>query len=108
MINQWNNDPESLKNVDLSPLIAPNEAKLMQRLSEFEEVVIDAGSELSPHVIANYLKDCAADLHSYYNDTKFLVDDEPTKLARLALISATKQVLKNGLDLLGVSAPLKM
>ena len=108
VLNQWNSDPESLKNVDLSPLIAPNEAKLMQRLSEFEEVVIDAGSELSPHVIANYLKDCAADLHSYYNDTKFLVDDEPTKLARLALISATKQVLKNGLDLLGVSAPLKM
>jgi len=108
VINQWNSDPESLKNVDLSPLIAPNEAKLMQRLSEFEEVVIDAGSELSPHAIANYLKDCAADLHSYYNDTKFLVDDEPTKLARLALISATKQVLKNGLDLLGVSAPLKM
>ena len=108
VLNQWNSDTESLKNVDLSPLIAPNEAKLMQRLSEFEEVVIDAGSELSPHVIANYLKDCAADLHSYYNDTKFLVDDEPTKLARLALISATKQVLKNGLDLLGVSAPLKM
>ena len=108
VINQWNNGPESLKNVDLSPLIATNEAKLMQRLSEFEEVVIDAGSELSPHVIANYLKDCAADLHSYYNDTKFLVDDEPTKLARLALISATKQVLKNGLNLLGVSAPLKM
>ena len=108
VLNQWGGDSESLKSIDLSPLYAANEAKLMQRLSEFEEVVTDAGTELSPHAIANYLKECAADLHSYYNDTKFLVDDEPTKLARLALISATKQVLKNGLDLLGVSAPLKM
>jgi arginyl-tRNA synthetase len=47
-------------------------------------------------------------LHSYYNDTKFLVDDAPTKLARLALIAATQQVLKNGLNLLGVAAPHKM
>jgi arginyl-tRNA synthetase len=63
---------------------------------------------LAPHVIANYLKECASELHSYYNDTKFLVDDIPTKLARLALIRATQQVLKNGLNLLGVSAPNKM
>ncbi len=108
VLNQWNDDVELLKHVDLSPLTAPNEAKLMQRLSEYEEVVINACTDLSPHTVANYLKDCAADLHSYYNDTKFLVDDEPTKLARLALISATRQVLKNGLNLLGVSAPAKM
>ena len=80
----------------------------MQRLSEYPEVVIDAATELAPHTIANYLKECASDLHSYYNDTKFLVDDAPTKLARLALIAATQQVLKNGLNLLGVSAPHKM
>ena len=80
----------------------------MQRLSEFPEVISNAGTELAPHVIANYLKECAADLHSYYNDTKFLVDDAPTKLARMALIAATQQVLKNGLNLLGVTAPHKM
>ena len=80
----------------------------MQRLSEYPEIVHDAATDLAPHTIANYLKECASDLHSYYNDTKFLVDDEPTKLARLALIAATQQVLKNGLGLLGVSAPQKM
>ena len=108
VLTQWNGDTSVLKQVDLSPLTANAEAKLMQRLSEFAEIVSHAGNELAPHTIANYLKECAADLHSYYNDTKFLVDDEPTKLARLALIVATQFVLKNGLTLLGVTAPSKM
>ena len=108
VIGQWAGEVASLKNVDLSPLIGPNEAKLMQRLSEYPEIVSNAGTELAPHTIANYLKECASDLHSYYNDTKFLVDDQPTKLARMALIAATQQVLKNGLNLLGVNAPSKM
>ncbi len=108
VLAQWAGEVASLKNADLSPLIAPNEAKLMQRLSEYPEIVSNAGTELAPHTIANYLKECAADLHSYYNDTKFLVDDQPTKLARMALIAASQQVLKNGLNLLGVNAPSKM
>ncbi len=108
VLSQWAGDVANLKSVDLGTLSAPNEAKLMQRLSEYPEVVSNAGTELAPHTIANYLKECASDLHSYYNDTKFLVDDEPTKMARLALIAATQQVLKNGLGLLGVSAPHKM
>jgi arginyl-tRNA synthetase len=64
--------------------------------------------ELAPHQIANYLKDCAAEFHSYYNDSKFLVDEKQTKLGRLSLIYATQQVIKNGLRLLGISAPNKM
>ena len=108
VLNQWNGDVGTLKIADLTPLSAPNEAKLMQRLSEYPEIVMNAGTDLAPHAIANYLKECASDLHSYYNDTKFLVDDTPTKLARLALIVATQHVLKNGLGLLGVSAPNKM
>ena len=108
VFTQWNGEIDSLKQADLNPLNMPNEAKLMQRLSEYPEVVSNAATELAPHTIANYLKECAADLHSYYNDTKFLVDDAPTKLARMALIAATQQVLKNGLNLLGVSAPNKM
>ena len=108
VLAQWTGDVATLKMADLSPLNMPNEAKLMQRLSEFPEVVSNAGTELAPHTIANYLKECAADLHSYYNDTKFLVDDQSTKLARMALIAATQQVLKNGLNLLGVNAPSKM
>jgi arginyl-tRNA synthetase len=71
-------------------------------------MVLHAASELAPHTIANYLKDCAADLHSYYNETKFLVEKEDEKLARLSLIRATQIVLKNGLYLLGVNAPENM
>ena len=108
VLTAWAGDVSTLKNADLTPLSAPNEAKLMQRLSEYPEIVVNAGEDLAPHTIANYLKECASDLHSYYNDTKFLVDDTPTKLARLALIASTQQVLKNGLQLLGVSAPHKM
>ena len=71
-------------------------------------MIKQATDELAPHQIANFLKDCAAELHSYYNDSKFLVDDEVTKLARLSLIYATQAVIKNGLALLGISAPEKM
>ncbi|NOS96815.1 MAG: arginine--tRNA ligase [Methylotenera sp.] len=108
VLSQWNNDATHLAHVDLSPLTTAHEAALMQRLSEYPEVVANAATELAPHVIANYLKELASDLHSYYNEYKFLIDDEALKLARLSLISATQQVLKNGLDLLGVSAPNKM
>ena len=108
VLAQWNGEAASLINVDLSPLNNPHETALMQRLSTYPETVANAATELAPHVIANYLKDLASDLHSYYNEYKFLIDDETVKLARLSLISATQQVLKNGLDLLGVSAPNKM
>jgi arginyl-tRNA synthetase len=104
---QWGGT-EDLNYADLSLLTSTQEAVLMQKLSEFPDIVKKATDDLAPHAIANYLKECASELHSYYNDTKFLVDDIPTKLARLALISATQQVLKNGLNLLGVSAPNKM
>ena len=108
VLAQWNGEAASLINVDLSPLNNPHETALMQRLSTYPETVANAATELAPHVIANYLKDLASDLHSYYNEYKFLIDDETVKLARLSLISATQQVLRNGLDLLGVSAPNKM
>ena len=108
VLNQWGGKTALLANVDLTPLTQTHEAILMQRLSEYPEVVANAATELAPHTIANYLKDLASDLHSYYNEYKFLIDDETVKLARLSLIIATQQVLKNGLNLLGVSAPEKM
>lgn len=108
VLTQWGGDSSSLIDVDLDMLTSPQETILMQKLSEFPELVKNAAIDMAPHMIANYLKECASQLHGYYNDTKFLVDDEATKLSRLALISATKHVLKNGLDLLGVSAPSKM
>ncbi len=108
VLNQWGGDAASLNDADTSPLDTVHEAALMQRLSEFQEIVENAALELAPHMIANYLKELASDLHSYYNAEQFLVADEALKLARLALIGATQQVLKNGLHLLGVSAPEKM
>lgn len=108
VLNQWGGDAASLTGVDLQPLVSSHEAALLQRLSMFPEVLENAVAELAPHMIANYLRELAADLHSYYNAEQFLVPDEALKLARLALVSATQQVLKNGLNLLGVSAPEKM
>jgi len=112
VLSQWLNQGggvvASLIDADLSPLNTAHEAALMQRLSEYPEIVENAATELAPHVIANYLKELASDLHSYYNEYKFLIDDEAVKLARLSLISATRQVLKNGLDLLGVAAKERM
>ncbi|PXX38641.1 arginine--tRNA ligase [Undibacterium pigrum] len=97
-----------LANVDLSPLVAPREASLLAKLAEYPEALEKALDELGPHQVAFYLRDLAGELHSYYNAERVLVDDEATKLARLALMLATRQVLRNGLALLGVSAPNKM
>ncbi len=95
-------------NSDLSPLTAQKEIALMNRLAAYPEVIEIACRELTPHSIAFYLKDLAADLHSYYNAERFLVDDSILRAARLALLAATQQVLRNGLGLIGVSAPEKM
>ena len=108
VLKQWGGNIDQLNKVNVDNLKSSQELILIKRLSEFPEMVLHAGVELAPHTIANYLKDCAADLHSYYNDTKFLVENEDEKLARLSLIRATQIVLKNGLDLLGVNAPEKM
>ncbi|HVK57092.1 MAG TPA: DALR anticodon-binding domain-containing protein, partial [Burkholderiales bacterium] len=67
-----------------------------------------AARDHAPHTVAYYLKDLAGHLHSYYNAEQFLVPDEKLKLARLALVTATRQVIFNGLALLGVSSPEKM
>ena len=89
-------------------LTAPTELALMQRLAEFPALVIQAAQELSPHLVAFWLRDCAADFHSWYNAERVLVDDVSLRHARLKLADATRQVLCNGLELLGVSAPQRM
>ena len=108
VLNEWGGDTATLASVDLAPLQLPHELALLQRLSEFPETLQNAAQELAPHLLAYYLKDLAGDLHSYYNAEKFLVEDEQVKLARLALVTATRHALLNGLQLLGVSAPEKM
>jgi arginyl-tRNA synthetase len=89
-------------------LVNPRELVLMQRLAEFPEVVQAAAEDLAPHSLAFYLRDLAADFHSYYNAERVLVEDALLAKARLALCAATRQVLASGLALLGVSAPQRM
>jgi arginyl-tRNA synthetase len=108
VLNQVLMKKEDLHNFDESLLTSTHEHQLIKRLSEFPEIILLSASESSPHYIATFLKDLAADFHSYYNANKFLSDDKALQNARLALIGATKIVIKNGLQLLGISAPEKM
>lgn len=108
VLNQANIKPEDLQNFDEALLTSTHEHQLIKRLSEFPEIISLSASETSPHYIATFLKDLASDFHSYYNANKFLSDDKALQNARLALIGATKIVIKNGLQLLGISAPEKM
>ena len=108
VLNQVLMTKEDLHNFDESLLTSTHEHQLIKRLSEFPEIILLSASESSPHYIATFLKDLAADFHSYYNANKFLSNDKSLQNARLALIGATKIVIKNGLQLLGISAPEKM
>ncbi|MEK6708851.1 MAG: arginine--tRNA ligase [Pseudomonadota bacterium] len=108
VLEQWGEDPAPLATADTSLLTSPAELALLQRLIDYPETLDAAAKELSPHLIAFYLRELAAEFHSYYNATRFLVPEVPLRLARLALIAAIRQVLVNGLTLLGVSAPDKM
>ncbi|MGP1677294.1 MAG: arginine--tRNA ligase [Burkholderiales bacterium] len=98
----------SLAAAELAPLAHARELALAQRLGEFPEVLAEAAHGFAPHQVAFYLRELAGEFHSYYNAERVLVADERIKLARLALILAVRQVLQNGLALLGVSAPEKM
>jgi arginyl-tRNA synthetase len=108
VLEQWGEDSMILVAADLSLLTSSSELSLLQKLIDYPDIVEAAANELSPHLIAFYLRELAGEFHSYYNATRFLVADIPLRLARLALITAIRQVLSNGLDLLGVSAPDKM
>jgi len=93
---------------DLSLLQEPQEAELITQLARYPEVVEQAAMAMEPHQIANYLRELATLFHSYYGAQQFLVDDEALRNARIALCKATQQVIRNGLGLLGVSAPEQM
>ncbi|MGF6210686.1 arginine--tRNA ligase [Comamonas sp. 4034] len=98
----------ALQNVDLSALQGPQAQALMQLLAKYPEMLTAAADGNAPHDVTFYLRDLAASYHSYYDAERILVDDEPVKLARLALVAATAQVLRNGLAVLGVGAPERM
>jgi arginyl-tRNA synthetase len=93
---------------NLTRLDNEHEVALMTELSRYPEIVEAAAANLEPHLVAQYLRELANALHTYYHAHQFIVDDAGLRDARLALIAAARQVLGNGLDLLGVSAPESM
>ncbi|HXZ49630.1 MAG TPA: arginine--tRNA ligase [Usitatibacter sp.] len=109
VLKEWGGNREALAAAELARLTSPHEAALAAKLAEFPELLARAAAEFAPHLVTYYLHDdVAARLHTYYNAERFLVEDEALKLARLALVEATRQVIANGLAVLGVNAPEKM
>ncbi len=104
----WGGERQALAHVDLSALQSPQALALMLLLAKYPEMLSAAAEDFAPHDVTFYLRELAACYHSYYDAERILVDDEALRLARLALVSATAQVLHNGLAVLGVSAPQKM
>ena len=100
--------PALLVDADLTALGSIYENALLRRLDDFPNELAVAARDLSPHLITFYLKDLAQEFHTYYNAERFLVDDERERCARLALVVAVGQVLRNGLAVLGLSAPEQM
>jgi len=108
MLRDWGGDVATLAGVDLSPLQVPQAQTLMLQLAKYPEMLTAAARDFAPHDVTFYLRELAANLHSYYDAERVLVDDETLKNARLALVAACAQVLHNGLAVLGVSAPERM
>lgn len=108
VLAQWDGDIGDLLEAGTDALTSPAELALLQKLIDFPDTVEMAAKEFSPHLIAFYLRELASEFHSYYNSTRFLVPELPLQHARLALIASIRQVLNNGLKLLGVGAPDKM
>jgi arginyl-tRNA synthetase len=100
--------PQNLAQADLGSLDSPAAQTLMLELARYPEVLTAAATDFAPHDITFYLRDLAAAYHSYYDAERILADDPAVRRARLALVAATAQVLKNGLRILGVSAPEHM
>jgi arginyl-tRNA synthetase len=104
----WKGDPATLARADLSLLDAPTEAALMLILADYPAMLGRAADSLAPHDVAFYARSLAAAFHSYYAAERFLVDDAALAQARIALLAATAQVLRNALGVLGVEAPQRM
>jgi arginyl-tRNA synthetase len=101
-------DPAAIARADLSLLTAPTESALMLKLADYPAMLSNAAETLAPHDLTFYLRDVAGAFHSYYAAERFLADDAALTQARLALLTATRQVIRNALTVLGVSAPEKM
>jgi len=99
---------EPFERIDSSLLQEPEELSLLKTMSTFPAVIEGAALDLAPHKVIFYLIELASQFHSYYNKHKVLTDNVPLSQARLCLIESLRVVLKNGLDMIGLSAPEKM
>jgi arginyl-tRNA synthetase len=97
-----------LQQLDLQRLDNSHEQALLKQLALYPDRVLSAAERREPHIVINYLRELAQQFHSWYNAHKFIVEDEALRNARIALAFATRQVLRNGLQLMGVSAPQQM
>lgn len=104
--NQQFDEKKALANLEL--LTESQERLLLNTLSRYPDIIINAAIHYEPHLLTNYLRELAADFHAYYNSHQFLVADDNLRNARLSLIAATKQTLLNGFNLLGIAAPQQM
>jgi len=107
-VSDHGGDLSSLKTADTSLLTAPSEAALLLKLAEYPDMLAGAAASLAPHDVAFYLREVASTFHSYYAAERFFADDPELTRARLALLAATRQVLRNALSMIGVSAPDSM
>jgi arginyl-tRNA synthetase len=108
VLASWGGDLAQLATADLSALEGAQAQALMRQLAKYPEMLTAAAQDFAPHDVTFYLRELAATYHSYYDAERILVEDEVVRLARLALVAATAQVLRNGLAVLGVGAPQKM
>jgi len=112
VINQWTGthggELATLTDADLARLDNPRELAIASQLAQFREVIENSARELAPHLIAFYLKDLAGEFHAWYNAERMLVDDAALRDARVALAASVRQVIRNGLAILGVSCPESM
>jgi arginyl-tRNA synthetase len=108
VLSAWGGDVATLHAVDLGALESEPAMGLMLALARYPDMLGAAARDFAPHDVTFFLRELAAAYHRYYDAERILVDDVPVRLARLALVAATAQVLRNGLALLGVDAPRKM
>jgi len=108
VMNQWGGEEAELAKADLGRLDNPRELAVAAKLAEFPEVIEAAAADLAPHSVAFYLKDLAAEFHSWYNAERMLVEDAALRDARVALAAAVRRTIRNGMAILGVSCPESM
>ncbi|CCD29559.1 arginyl-tRNA synthetase (ArgS) [Candidatus Glomeribacter gigasporarum BEG34] len=108
VLAQWGGEEERLINADVTVLTSESERALLSCLADYPDLLRRAADELAPHMLTFYLRALASCFHSFYNAERILVDEALRRTARIALIAATRQVLANGLAVVGVRAPVKM